>query len=151
VLLCLGRTGTPRKLGVEGEEHQKVIYRLIDSAEFAGKSVLVVGGGDSALEAAHTIAEQPGARVTLSYREKAFTRAKERNRRKVEQAAREGRIDVLYESKVRAVHEPYVDVDQGGQLVKVPNEAVIVCAGGILPTPFLKELGIEVEMKFGTR
>jgi thioredoxin reductase (NADPH) len=151
VLLCLGRTGTPRKLGVEGEEHQKVIYRLVDSREFAGKSVLVVGGGDSALEAAHSIAEQPGAKVTLSYREKAFTRAKERNRFKVEQAAKEGRLQVLYESKVRAVHEPHVDVDQGGRIVSLPNEAVIVCAGGILPTPFLKEIGVEVEMKFGSR
>ncbi len=150
VLLCLGRTGTPRKLGVEGEEQQKVVYRLLDPHEFAGKHVLVVGGGDSALEAAHTIAEQQGTMVTLSYREKAFTRAKEQNRAKVERLSREGRLKVLYESQVKAVREPHVEIDLGGEIVEVPNEAVIVCAGGILPTPFLKEIGIQVETKFGT-
>jgi thioredoxin reductase/NAD-dependent dihydropyrimidine dehydrogenase PreA subunit len=151
VLLCLGRSGTPRKLGVPGEDHPKVNYRLIDSREFAGKSVLVVGGGDSALEAAHTIADEPGAKVALSYREKAFTRAKEKNRKKVEQASQEGRLQVLYESKVKAVHDTTVDIEQGGQLLSLPNEAIIVCAGGILPTPFLKEIGIGIETKFGTR
>jgi thioredoxin reductase/NAD-dependent dihydropyrimidine dehydrogenase PreA subunit len=150
VLLCLGRTGTPRKLGVPGEDHPKVIYRLIDSREFQGKSVLVVGGGDSALEAAHTIADEPGAKVTLSYREKAFTRAKERNRKKVEQAASAGRLQVLYESKVKSVGESTVEIEQGGKVLALPNQAVIVCAGGILPTPFLKEIGIEIETKFGT-
>ncbi len=151
VLLCLGRTGTPRKLGVEGEDNEKVIYRLIDSREFAGKHVLIVGGGDSALEAAHTIAEEAGAKVTLSYREKAFTRAKEKNRKKVESAEREGRVEVLFESIVTSVHAPYVEISHAGKIVEVPNEAVIVCAGGILPTPFLREIGIEIETKFGTR
>ena len=151
VLLCLGRNGTPRKLGVEGEEQQKVIYRLLDPHEFAGKHVLVVGGGDSALEAAHTIADQQGATVTLSYREKAFTRAKEMNRAKIERLRLEGRVNVLYESNVKAVREPHVEIEHDGEIVQVPNEAVIVCAGGILPTPFLKEIGVEVETKFGTR
>ncbi len=149
VLLCLGRTGTPRKLGVPGEDHKKVVYRLIDSREFAGKAVLIVGGGDSALEAAHTIAEEKGAKVTLSYRDKAFTRAKEKNRRKVEQAERDGRLQVLYESKVKAVHDATVEIEHGGKTFTLPNQAIIVCAGGILPTPFLKEIGIEIETKFG--
>ena len=150
VLLCLGRSGTPRKLGVPGEDHPKVVYRLIDSREFAGKSVLVVGGGDSALEAAHTIADENGAKVTISYREKAFTRAKEKNRKKVDQAAKEGRLQVLFESKVKAVSDDAVEIDQGGNILKLPNQAIIVCAGGILPTPFLKEIGIDIETKFGT-
>jgi len=149
VLLCLGRGGTPRKLGVPGEDHKKVVYRLIDAAEFAGKSVLIVGGGDSALEAAHTIADEKGSTVTLSYREKAFTRAKEKNRKKVEQAAKEGRLKVLYESKVKAVHEASVEIEHEGKLVNLPNQAVICCAGGILPTALLKQMGIEVETKHG--
>ena len=151
VLLCLGRTGTPRKLGVPGEDHQKVRYRLIDSREFAGQNVLVVGGGDSALEAAHTIACEKDSSVTLSYREKAFTRAKEKNRKKVEQAVKDGRLRVLYESKVKAVHDTSVEVEQAGQAVKLPNQALIVCAGGILPTPLLREMGVEIETKFGTK
>ena len=151
VLLCLGRTGTPRKLGVKGEDHPKVVYRLIDPEEYAGKHVLVVGGGDSALEAANSIAEVPGTRVTLSYRDKAFTRAKEKNRRKVEELQGAGRLHVMYGSKVKAVYAPHVELEYEGEVVSLPNQAVIVCAGGILPTPFLKELGIAVETKYGTR
>jgi thioredoxin reductase len=149
VLLCLGRGGTPRKLGVPGDDLPKVVYRLIDPAEFAGKKVLVVGGGDSALEAAHALADETGTIVTLSYREKAFTRAKEKNRKKVEQAASEGRLTVLYESKVKQVHRDSVDIECAGQMVSVPNDGIICCLGGILPTPFLKEIGIEVETKRG--
>jgi thioredoxin reductase (NADPH) len=151
VLLCLGRGGTPRKLGVAGEDHPKVIYRLIDAREFAGKSVLVVGGGDSALEAAHTIADEKGSTVTLSYREKAFSRAKEKNRQKIDEAVKAGRLNVMFESKVKAVHDTSVEIEQSGKVVDVPNQAIIVCAGGILPTPFLKEIGIQVETKRGER
>ncbi|MEP7380513.1 MAG: NAD(P)-binding domain-containing protein [Gemmatimonadota bacterium] len=151
VLLCLGRTGTPRKLGVSGEEHPKVVYRLIDPAEYSGKQVLVVGGGDSALEAATAIAEEEGTRVTLSYREKAFSRAKEKNRLKVETLQQADRLHVMFGSTVKAIHNRHVDIDCGGDVVSLPNQAVIVCAGGILPTPFLKEIGVEVETKFGTK
>ena len=106
--------------------------------------------GSNTLEAAHTIADEPGAKVTLSYREKAFTRAKEKNRKKVDQAATEGRLQMLFESKVKAVHDATVEIEQGGKVLNIPNQAIIVCAGGILPTPFLKEIGIEIETKFGT-
>jgi thioredoxin reductase (NADPH) len=150
VLLTIGRRGTPRKLGVPGEEMTKVTYRLIDPAEFAGQHVLVVGGGDSALEAAHTIAEQPGSTVTLSYRSDAFSRAKAANRNKVEALAAERRMRVLMSSNVREIHADAVDIEYNGKLYKLPNEAVIVCAGGILPTGFLKSIGVEVETKYGT-
>ncbi len=140
----------PRKLGVPGEELDKVVYRLIDPEQYRGQHVLVVGGGDSALEAAAAIAAQPGSTVTLSYREKAFVRAKVTNRKKVETALFEKRLRVLYESKVQVVHKKSVAVEQNGQVILVPNDAVIVCAGGLLPTPFLKEIGIEVETKHGT-
>jgi len=80
VLLAMGRRGTPRKLDVPGEEHSKVVYRLVDPEQYRGQKVLVVGGGDSALEAAIALAEQPGTRVTLSYRSAAFSRVKAKNR-----------------------------------------------------------------------
>jgi len=150
VLLAIGRRGTPRKLGVPGEELDKVVYRLIDPEQYQGQHVLVVGGGDSALEAAMAIAAQPGSTVTLSYREKAFARAKEKNRRRVEEALLQKRLRVMYSSNVKAIQKKSVAVEQHGQVVLVPNDAVIVCAGGILPTPFLKEIGIEVETKHGT-
>ena len=150
VLLAIGRRGTPRKLGVPGEELDKVVYRLIDPEQYRDRHVLVVGGGDSALEAATALAAQPGSTVTLSYREKAFVRCKATNRKKVEMALFEKRLRVLYESNVRVVHKKSVAIEQNGQVVLVPNDAVIVCAGGILPTPFLKDIGVEVETKHGS-
>jgi len=86
ILLAIGRRGTPRTLGVPGENQSKVVYRLIDPAQYKGLHVLIVGGGDSALEAATSIADEEGTTVTLSYRSEAFARAKEKNREKVSQA-----------------------------------------------------------------
>jgi len=150
VLLTIGRRGTPRQLGVPGEDLPKVVYRLIDPAEHAGQHVLVVGGGDSALEAAHTIAAQPGTTVTLSYRSDAFSRAKPANRARVDEMAASGRLRVLLSSNVKSIEKDAVVLEHGGKLFRVPNQAVIICAGGILPTGFLKSIGIEVETKFGT-
>jgi thioredoxin reductase len=112
--------------------------------------VLVVGGGDSALEAAHSIAEQPGTTVTLSYRSAAFSRAKPKNRDKVAQMHAQGRLQVFMTSNVRLIEEDRVVLDVDGETAVIPNDAVIICAGGILPTSFLRETGIEVETKYGT-
>jgi thioredoxin reductase/NAD-dependent dihydropyrimidine dehydrogenase PreA subunit len=150
VLLTIGRRGTPRQLGVPGEKSSKVVYRLIDAEQYRGKHILVVGGGDSALEAAYSIADQPGTTVSLSYRSPAFTRAKPKNRDKVAQLAAAGRMNVLMNSSVREIRRDSVVIDIDGEAVILPNQGVIVCAGGILPTGFLKEVGIEVETKFGT-
>lgn len=150
VLLAIGRRGTPRTLGVPGEELSKVTYRLIDAEQYRGQHVLVVGGGDSALEAATSIAEQPDTDVTLSYRSEAFSRAREKNRQRVRQAESEGRLTVLFKSNVKEIFVDKVSVDHDGQLLEIQNDAVIISAGGILPTPFLKASGIEVETKYGT-
>jgi len=150
VLLTIGRRGTPRQLGVPGEDHEKVVYRLIDPAQYSGQHVLVVGGGDSALEAAHSIAEQPNTQVTLSYRSAAFTRAKAKNRDKVLAMGESGLIRVLMNSNVLEIREDSVLLEQEGKKIPLRNDAVIVSAGGILPTGFLKEIGITVDTKYGT-
>jgi thioredoxin reductase (NADPH) len=150
VLLAMGRRGTPRKLDVPGEESPKVVYRLIDPAQYQGQSALVVGGGDSALEAAIALAEQPDTPVVLSYRSAAFSRVKQKNRMLLEQAEKEGRIEVLLNSNVKEIHERHVDIEVNGELRKLPNDAVLVCAGGLLPTPLLQKVGIRFETKFGT-
>jgi len=150
LLLCLGRRGTPRKLGVEGEEQSKVVYRLIDPAQYQNQHVLVVGGGDSALEAAISIAEEPGTQVTLSYRSDSFSRAKPKNRDKVDMAAANQKLRVMLSSNVQSISEQSTDIEQQGDVSTIRNDAVIVCAGGILPTPFLEQIGISIETKHGT-
>ncbi len=149
VLLAIGRRGTPRQLGVPGEDQPKVVYRLVDPEQYRGHHVLVVGGGDSALEAAHSIAEVQGSTVTLSYRSPAFTRAKPANKDKIESLRAAGRLRVLTSSNVREIGPDSVTLETDDDVVKIDNDAVIVCAGGILPTGFLKEVGIEVETKYG--
>jgi thioredoxin reductase (NADPH) len=150
VLLTIGRRGTPRKLGVDGEEMSKVTYRLIDPEQYKNQHVLVVGGGDSALEAASSIADQQGTTVTLSYRSGAFSRAKRKNRERVDQAVASGRINLLFNSNVKSFSQETVTIEQQGNIIEIPNNAAIICAGGILPTGFLKETGINVETKHGT-
>src|SRR6267142_379420 len=150
VLLAIGRRGTPRKLAVPGEELPKVVYRLIDPDQYVGQEVLVVGGGDSALEAAASIAEVSGTQVTLSYRGDAFGRAKPRNRQRVTQAADRGNLKLLLSSNVSHIHPDLVILEHGGKQVEIRNMAVIVSAGGVLPNEFLKKVGVRVETKYGT-
>lgn len=150
VLLAIGRRGTPRKLGVPGEDMSKIVYRLIDPEQYRGQHVLVVGGGDSALEAAISIAEMKDSIVTLSYRSNAFSRVKQKNRDKLEIAELEGKIKVLMSSNVKGFTQNAVSIEQDDKIIKIKNEAAIICAGGILPTAFLKEIGIHIETKYGT-
>lgn len=151
VLLAIGRRGSPRKLGVPGEELPKVIYRLIDAEQYRNSRVLVVGGGDSALEAAASIAGQPGTEVTLSYRGEAFSRARGANRERVAAAVATGRLTVLMNSDVTRIDADRVELQQQGQRLSLANDHVLVAAGGILPTAFLQQIGIQVNTHYGTR
>lgn len=149
VLLAIGRRGTPRKLEVEGEDLPKVVYRLAEPEQYRRQHVLVVGGGDSALEAATSVAQQPGTTVTLLHRSESFRRAKLRNREVLERTRRSRRLKVLLQSNVKRIGRHDVEIEQNGRRMQIKNDAVIVCAGGILPTAFLQNVGIEVETKYG--
>lgn len=142
MLLAIGRRGTPRKLGVPGEEQPTVVHRLVDPEQYQDKRVLVVGGGNSAIEAEVAVAAEPGSHVTLSYRGTAFSRVSEKNRARLDEAQRSGQLDLALGSTVKRFVERSVPLDQGGQSVSVKNDTVIVCAGGVLPTPMLKEIGV---------
>ncbi|MGM9490172.1 NAD(P)-binding domain-containing protein [Ideonella sp. YS5] len=151
VLLAIGRRGTPRTLDVPGEELPKVAYRLVDPAQYEGQAVLVVGGGDSALEAAIALAGEAGTRVTLSYRGVAFSRVKAKNRERLQRLADEGRIDLRLGSEVESIAPSQVVLSAtDGTKARLANDEVIVCAGGLLPTPLLKDIGIRFETKHGT-
>jgi thioredoxin reductase/NAD-dependent dihydropyrimidine dehydrogenase PreA subunit len=150
VLLAIGRQGTPRKLDVPGEDQSKVVYRLVDPEQYRGQHVLVVGGGDSALEAALALSEQPDTTVTLSYRSEAFGRVKGKNRDRLAQAEAANQITVELKSNVKEIRLESVVMELADkEIVEIPNIAVIICAGGVLPTPFLKDIGVMVETHYG--
>lgn len=150
VLLALGLSGTPRKLGVPGEHLPKVVYRLIDAEQYEGKHVLVVGGGDSALEAALSVAHQPRTTVTLSCRGRAFGGARQKNRHRIEEAAQARRLTLAMQTHVLRIADTTVTLKGEGDSFTLKNDAVIVCAGGVLPTAILRDVGVTIETKFGS-
>jgi len=151
VLLAIGRRGTPRKLGVAGEEQEKVVYRLIDAEQYGGMHVLVVGGGDSAAEAALAIAAERCTTVTISCRgDEIFTRPKDKNRQMLKQGVERKRITVYENANVKEIGIDTVTLLYAGKAIEMKNDAVIVCAGGTLPTPMLKEVGVMVDTYYGT-
>ena len=129
----------------------KVVYSLSDPDQYVGQRVLVVGGGDSALEAACSIAEAGARAVTLSYRSKAFTRARKANRARLERHADAGTVSLILNSQVSAIERERVSIATPDEQLTLDNDAVVICAGGELPTPLLRNIGIELETKYGTR
>ena len=151
VLLTIGRRGTPRKLGIPGEDLPKVVYRLIDPEQYINQKVMIVGGGDSALEAALAIADEEGSEVSLSYRSDSFSRAKAKNRERIDEYSAQGKIKLYLPSTLTEVNsETQVSLDYNGENITIDNDAIIINAGGILPTGFLKQIGIQVDTKYGT-
>lgn len=143
VLLALGRRGTPRKLGVPGEERSKVMYRLMDAESYKGQRVLVVGGGDSAVEAAIGLAQQSSNEVTLSYRRDKLVRIKKKNQDRVDTMIGSGRIRTLFPSQVREIGERSVRLTAvDDEPVELENDYVFVFAGGVPPFGLLKEAGV---------
>ncbi len=147
VVLALGRAGEPRKLGVKGEELPKVMYRLIEADHYVNKNILIVGGGDSAIEAAMGLANQSGNKVTLSYRQERFSRIKERNAKRIEDSIRSGKVKVLFKSNPVEFKKDTVILSVDGGMQETPNDFVWIFAGGTPPNDFLKKIGIE----FGIR
>lgn len=147
VILALGRTGTPRKLGVRGEELSKVMYRLIEADHYVNKKILVVGGGDSAIEAAMGLGHQHGNIVTLSYRKEVFSRIKERNAQRIEQCIRTGKVQVAFNSMPLEFRPESAVLDINGAKQELHNDFVWVFAGGTPPNEFLKKLGIQFGMR----
>jgi thioredoxin reductase/Pyruvate/2-oxoacid:ferredoxin oxidoreductase delta subunit len=142
VILAIGKSGSPRKLGVKGEDLPKVMYRLIEADHYVHKRILVVGGGDSAVEAGMGLAHQVGNTVTLSYRQAAFGRIKERNTRRLEESVRKGKLKVIFNSNPVEFTPDAVMLEVKGLVQKLPNDYVWIFAGGEPPTAFLKKIGI---------
>ncbi|HEY3705806.1 MAG TPA: NAD(P)-binding domain-containing protein [Terracidiphilus sp.] len=142
VVLALGRAGTPRKLDVAGEDMPHVFYRLIEADHYVGKNILIVGGGDSAVEAAMGLARQPGNKVTLSYRRGEFFRLKERNAKRIAEHMELQKMDVLFNSSPTEFRPGSVSIEVNGDLRELPNDFTWILAGGTPPWDFLKAAGV---------
>lgn len=150
VILAIGRRGTPRKLGVQGEDKEKVAYRLLEPELITGRDIMVVGGGDSAIESALLLAGNN--RVTLSYRGEAFSRIKAENSTKIKVAASNGSVSVRFKTNVLSIDENSLTLgssDESKSPEVIPNDLVYIFAGGELPTEFLSKVGIRITRKFG--
>jgi thioredoxin reductase/NAD-dependent dihydropyrimidine dehydrogenase PreA subunit len=149
VLLAIGRRGTPRKLGVQGEDTEKVAYRLLEPEEISNKKILVVGGGDSAIESALLLADNNI--VTLSYRGQTFSRLKPKNLVKINDAIKNSLIDVKLNSNIISIEKESIHYsdNESNSTMKLENDLVYIFAGGELPTQFLKKIGIKITTKFG--
>lgn len=148
VLLALGRRGTPRKLDVPGEVSEKVAYRLLEPEAIDGKNIVVVGGGDSAIESALLLADQN--KVTISYRKDVFNRLKPDNRTRIRQAIDSGKVKVQFNSNIVHIEQDYVNLKKGDEVIeKLENDLVYIFAGGELPTQFLQKVGLEITKKHG--
>lgn len=151
VLLCLGRRGTPRQLGVPGEDQDKVAYWLSDPEQYQYHHLLVVGGGDSAVEAACDLGEQPGNRVWLSHRREELTRPKKKNLERLRKAVRDGSVELVLGSTVSEIGVDRVHLSSAGDELVLPNDHVFICAGGVLPTRFLDQAGVLIRTHYGKR
>jgi len=150
VLLSIGRRGSPRKLDVPGEEKEKVSYRLLEPDLIHNQKVLVVGGGDSAIESALLLADENNF-VTISYRSDSFARLKPKNLEKITSASKSGKVKVLLSSEVSEILDNSVilKLQNTNDPFVIENDLVFIFAGGILPTKFLEEIGIRITKKFG--
>jgi thioredoxin reductase/Pyruvate/2-oxoacid:ferredoxin oxidoreductase delta subunit len=150
VLLSIGRRGSPRKLGVPGEEKEKVFYRLLEPELIHNQKILVIGGGDSAIENALLLADENN-KVTLSYRNESFARLKPKNLERISDAQKRGKVKVLLNSEVSEILDNSVilRVKNAADPLVIENDLVYIFAGGILPSKFLEEIGIRITKKFG--
>jgi thioredoxin reductase/ferredoxin len=147
VLLATGRRGSPRKLNVPGEDSQKVAYRLLEPERITGKKVIVVGGGDSAVESAMLLMENN--EVILSYRKDKFARIKPKNKESIAKAIDSKLIEGLFNSNLISINETSVTINVEGEERTIANDLVYIFAGGELPTSFLQKAGVEITKRFG--
>jgi thioredoxin reductase/Fe-S-cluster-containing hydrogenase component 2 len=142
VVLALGKTGSPRKLGVKGEDLPKVMYRLIEADHYVNKRIMIIGGGDSAVESAMGLAFQVGNLVTLSYRQSSFKRIKDRNAQRLNECIRKGKLKVIFNSNPVEFTKEEVILEVAGANQRISNDYVWIFAGGEPPTAFLKKIGV---------
>ena len=143
-IVAIGRSGQYRKLGIDGEERDKVYNRLHDPKDYASMRTAVIGGGDSALETAIALSEA-GSQVTLIHRRDRFSRPKPDNVEQLEALQREGKIDLRMESEVTRIGENDLDLRGGdGNNTTIDNQIVFAMLGREAPLDFFRRAGVKI-------
>jgi NosR/NirI family transcriptional regulator, nitrous oxide reductase regulator len=143
IIVAIGKSGTPRKLEVPGENSDRVHYRLFHPKTYAGQNVLVVGGGNSAVEAAVSLSDV--ARVTLSYRGSSFYRVSKHNERKLKEAVAAGSLEVILNSNVKQFTGDTYSLETNGVISERPFDHAFILVGSEPPTGFLHSIGLRLE------
>jgi thioredoxin reductase len=150
VILCLGVRGSPRKLGVPGEDQAKVTYNLIDPEQYQGKHVIVVGGGNAGVESAQMLGDPKWKnKAILLVRGKVFDRCNEDNQNRINAMKDKGLVEIWYDSSIKSIGESEIEISKAGVMTTIPNDFVFVFAGAEMPHKFLMGLGVKIEKKFG--
>ena len=143
IVLALGRRGTPRKLNIPGENQSKVMYKLMDAETYQNENILIIGGGDSAVEAAMGLARNSKNSVTISYRKPKFFRIKSRNEERIYKMIEDKKVNVLFNSTITEIGKDNVKIKQDHKVFTLPNSYVFIFAGGEPPFPLMKNIGIK--------
>lgn len=150
VILAMGVRGTPRKLGLKGEDSTKVTYNLLDPEQYQQKWIAVVGGGNAAVEAAQYLCRaQYRNKVFLLVRSAFFDRCNEENQKLIEGYARQGLVKILFNTVVDEILPTQIIIKKDNQKHTLQNDFLFIFAGAELPFEFLKKMGIMVDKKFG--
>lgn len=149
VVLAIGRAGSPRRLGVPGEDLAKVIIGLGNPAEHAGRRVLVVGGGDAAVEGAIALARSGAAEVILCHRGETFSRCRDENRRALGSAIADGRVRVILGGRITRIDPANVELATPEGTRSLANDVVVLALGRALPVRFLEASGIALKAYSG--
>lgn len=140
VILCIGVQGSPRKLGVPGEDQPHVAYTLSDPDDFKGRSIVVVGAGDSAIE--NVLALSKNNSVAIINRSGEFARAKDANVRLIQAAIKSGKVRCFYNSQISSVGATSIVIASPEGEVEAGCDHLIVRAGAVLPRKFLEKMGV---------
>lgn len=150
VILAMGVGGSPRKLGLPNEDLPKVTYSLLDPSQYQGKNLCVVGGGNSAVEAAQMLSRSDFRnKVKLLVRGSAMERCNEENQRKIKQMESEGLVEIWFNSAVKQIEPTHLMINRNGTEIKLSNDFLFIFAGAEMPQKFLMSLGIQIDKKFG--
>lgn len=150
VILAMGVRGSPRKLGVPGEDKQKVTYNLLDPEQYQGKQIVVVGAGNAAAEVAQMLADAKWRNtVHMLVATAVMDRCNDENKARLMELVKKGRLQIMYSTTVQKIEDDHIVIKKQEESLELANDFVFAMIGAEMPHKFLMGLGVRIEKKFG--